>query len=302
MDNPVLALFSGARRPILSFEVNPPKGVELAAVWERLDRADIASRIDFLNVTDCALAKMRLAALPFAALLKQRYGLEPLVNVSCRDRNIIALQSDLLAAWALGVRSVVALTGDAVTVGDNPTAKGVFEVNSVGLLKLIAQLGNGLDLSGAALSGAPDFFSGVVVNPNVRNPAAEVKKLLRKKEAGAKYALSQPVYDAVSAGEFFTQAASVGIPILVGLLPLKTPRAVKSISNVPGIRIPQELLTRLDFPDDADVSEFFLSHCVELALALRDTVAGFHVVSGATPRLGLQLIQELAKLRGEGTL
>lgn len=293
-----------ARRtgPLLCYEVNPPKGVDLKPIWKRLDEVNASNIIDFFNVTDCALAKMRLAALPFAAALKQRYGVEPLVNISCRDRNIIALQSDLLAGWAGGVQSVVALTGDAVTVGDNPTAKGVFELNSVGLLKLIERLNSGSDLSGAALAGAPCFFPGVVVNPNVRNPSVEIKKLQRKVAAGARYALSQPVYDKASAAEFFEQSKVAQIPVFAGLLPLKTPRAAKAISAVPGIRIPETLLAQLVQPDDADASEFFISHCIELACSLSSVVAGFHVIGGATPKLGLQLIQELAKLRSEGRL
>src|SRR5689334_4471947 len=119
---------AGQGIPFLCLEVNPPRGTDLTAIFQRLDGN--IDGIDFLNVTDSALARMKCGALPFASLLKQRYGIEPLVNLACRDRNIIALQSDLLGGWILGVRSVVALTGDAVTVGDLPETKGVFEVNS----------------------------------------------------------------------------------------------------------------------------------------------------------------------------
>ena len=117
------------------FEVNPPKGTDLSKIFDRL--ANRVDGIDFFNITDNALARMKMAALPFASLIKERFRIEPLVNVTCRDRNSIALQSDLLAGYALGVRSVVALTGDAISVGDNVQAKAVFEMNSVGLFIFI---------------------------------------------------------------------------------------------------------------------------------------------------------------------
>jgi 5,10-methylenetetrahydrofolate reductase len=139
------ALKEKSGRPLLCLEVNPPRGVDVEAV---LSRFASLQGVDLVNITDSALAKMRCSALSFAALFKQRVGIEPLVNLSCRDRNVIGMQSELLGAWTMGVRSIVALTGDAVTVGDLPDAKGVFEVNSIGLLKIIAALNGGKDLSG----------------------------------------------------------------------------------------------------------------------------------------------------------
>ena len=176
-------LLSSGEKPLLSLEVNPPHGVEFESILQRLEGR--LEGVDLFNVTDSALARMRFAAIPFASLLKNRFGLEPLVNISCRDRNLIAIQGDLLAAWALGIRSVVALTGDAVSVGDSPERKGVFEVNSVGLLKVIAKLNSGYDLAEKPLSGGTAFVPGVVVNPNAKNAAAELRRLDKKREAGA---------------------------------------------------------------------------------------------------------------------
>jgi 5,10-methylenetetrahydrofolate reductase len=252
--------------------------------------------VDFLNVTDCALARMKLAALPFASILKQRFGCEPLVNVSCRDRNLIAIQADLLAAWATGIRSIVALTGDAVTVGDSPDRKGVFEVNSLGLLHAVATLNSGKDLAGNELKGAPQFFPGVVVNPNARNAGAEIRRLKKKKESGARYALSQPVFDVEAAVAFLREAEQAEVPIFLGLLPLKNGKAAQGIANIPGIRLSEAMVSMMNEAGDKDLSRFFLDHCLEVAEAAKPYVCGYHVVSGVTPLLAIELLEELKGL------
>lgn len=284
----------GSGKPLLCLEVNPPRGVDLDPIFKRLEGH--LEGINYFNVTDSALARMRLAPLPFAATLKQRFSIEPLVNISCRDRNLIAIQGDLLAGWMLGVRSVVALTGDAVTIGDSPERKGVFEVNSIGLLNVIAALNAGKDISGNEIKGSPAYVSGVVVNPNARNIAAEIKRLRRKKEAGAVYALSQPVFDEQAAVQFFSEAAQVNIPIFIGLLPLKSAEAIQSVNKIPGIRISERVLEMVKSVEPKKLGSFFIDHCVKLAVANRPYVCGFHIISGTTPLLALQLARELASL------
>ncbi len=280
---------------LLCLEVNPPRGVALEPVFSRLEGN--LDGIDFLNITDSALARMKLAPFPFAAILKQRFGIEPLVNLSCRDRNLIAMQGDLLAAWVCGVRSVVALTGDAVTIGDSPERKGVFEVNSIGLLNAIAVLNGGKDLAGNELKGAPDFTTGVVVNPNVKNINAELRRLERKRDAGARYALSQPVFDEVTAAAFLKAAAGIGVPIFLGLLPFKSGEAALSVTNVPGIKISEELKNLAERSAAEDLSDYSIELCLRIAAACREYVCGFHVISGATPKLALRLTKELIGLR-----
>jgi homocysteine S-methyltransferase len=239
---------------------------------------------------------MRLSPLPFASILKERFGIEPLVNISCRDRNLIALQGDLLAGWAAGIRSVIALTGDAVTIGDAPETKGVFEVNSVGLLGVIAKLNSGTDWVGNPLKGAPGYVAGVVVNPNARNPAAEVKRLLRKVEAGAKYALSQPVFDLEASRSFFTQAQAAQIPILMGLMAVRSKAAVSGLENIPGIKVPEVIKQRAaEASEEEDLSEFFIQHAIHLAKGNKGVVAGYHVISGTTPKLGMTLLGALVR-------
>jgi 5,10-methylenetetrahydrofolate reductase len=264
-------------------------------VQQVLDRYQGALQgIDFVNVTDSALAKMKMSGLVFGALFKQRHGVEPLVNLSCRDRNVIALQSDLLGAWSLGVRSVVALTGDAVTVGDLPDAKGVFEVNSIGLLNIIKGLNQGRDLSGVELKGKTNFVSGVVVNPNVRNPAAEIRRLSRKAEAGGVYALSQPVFDVEQAEAFFSAAQASGVDSFVGLLPCKTAKAFEGIAKIPGIKVPEALLQRCKDLPESEIASFSMDVACEIARRVRPYVRGFHVISGGSPLLAVELCKRLS--------
>ena len=280
-------------KPLLCLEVNPPKGTDIEGILARY-RGKLEG-VDFLNITDSALAKMRMSPFAFAAILKQHLGTEPLVNLSCRDRNIIAMQGELLGAWAAGLRSIIALTGDAVSVGELPDVKGVFEMNSIGLLHLIALLNSGKDMAGNNLKGAPAFIPGVVVNPNARNPQAELRRLLKKKEAGAKYALSQPVFDVESSEGFLRQAGETGVPVFLGLMAVRSVAAARHLLSIPGIKLSEGMLKALDGAPEQDISLFSIEDCLRIARAHRGLVSGYHVITGASPALALQLCRELVR-------
>ena len=286
----------GKERPLLCLEVNPVKGVDLSKVLGRLEGN--LSGIDFFNVTDSALARMRMSALPFASVLKAKFGVEPLVNISCRDRNLIALQADLLAGWVTGVRSVVALTGDAMSIGDSPDCKGVFEVNSIGLLDVISKLNSGKDLAENDLHGAPDYCAGVVVNPNAKNVKAEVRKLERKIAAGAKYALSQPVFSKAVCDEFFLEAEILNFPIFLGLMPIVNAKAALGTAKVPGIKMAPDIVEMSQANPEMDLREHSIKLSLEIAQSNVDRVCGFHIISGTHPLLGIKLARRLAKYIG----
>lgn len=292
----VLNYLSGAThppKPLVCLEVNPPRGVDPTAILARLEGQ--LTGIDCLNVTDSALARMKAAPLPLAALLKQRLGMEALVNISCRDRNLLALQSDLLAGWMQGIRSIVALTGDAVTVGDSPERKGVFEVNSIGLLNTIKTLNSGTDLAGNSLTGAPGYVCGVVTNPNAKNISAEVRRLAKKGDAGASYALTQPVFDLVQAQQFLDAAKSTGVKILLGVMPFKSLEAATALSEIPGIRMPESVLEQVRALPADKISDFSLHLSEQIAQAVAGSVLGIHVIGGASAKLGLELAQHLGR-------
>lgn len=293
----LLATFKQGDPLHFCLEVNPPRGVDYSGVVKRLQGK--LEGVSFLNVTDSALARMKAAAFPFASVLKRELGIEPLVNLSCRDRNVIALQGDLLGGAMIGIRSVVALTGDALSVGDMPDAKGVFEVNSVGLLSIIRSLNEGVDLAGNAIKGIPGLIPGVVVNPNARNMSAELRRLEKKRAAGARYALTQPVFDPAAARAFLEQAHQViDMPIMLGVMPIRTGSAGLAMAAVPGIRLPGELIEECRRVGEEDLSEFSLALAAEICEGVRDLVAGFHVVSGPTPTLGLRLVRLLVERFG----
>jgi 5,10-methylenetetrahydrofolate reductase len=212
---------------------------------------------------------------------------------------VIALQAEVLGAWVLGIRSLVALTGDKVSLGDLPQAKAVFEVNSIGLLDLIQRLNGGSDLAGGDIKGSLAMVPGVVVNPNAKNIPAEIKRLRAKKEAGGMYALSQPVFDKEAAKEFFSEAAAVGIPILMGLMPLKSKKSAEGICSIPGIKVSETFLSTLEKLEDEGtaIADYSIAHAVEIAEELKDIVNGFHVISGATPVLSLRLASALRAVK-----
>ena len=293
-------LTSSQERPLLCLEVNPPKGANLSPIINRLSGK--IDGLDLFNVTDCALAKIRASSLPVASLLKREFNIEPLVNLSCRDRNALALQADLLSGWMLGVRSVIALTGDAMTIGDLPENKAVFEMNSIGLLGLINKLNKGSDIIDKPLNGNTDFTCGVVLNPNARNAGAEIKRLRKKIAAGAQYALTQPVFDIETATSFFadpffSDTTEKQIPILLGLLPFKSHDSVRHIAEIPGIRIAEGVLAEVNALPQSALADWSVKRSMEIATSLRERVRGFHVISGSTPNLALELLTGLQAWR-----
>jgi homocysteine S-methyltransferase len=179
-------------------------------------------------------------------------------------------------------------------VGDLPDAKGVFEVNSLGLLSILATLNSGKDLAGLDLKGKTGYVPGVVVNPNARNRDAEIRRLIRKREAGGTYSLSQPVFDIEQAVAFFEAAAGAGIANMVGLMPFKSAKAFEAVAKIPGIKVPEGLLERVKAAPEEDVAKISIDVACQIAERVRPYVRGFHVVSGGSPMLALELSQRLS--------
>src|SRR5947207_4470540 len=177
---------------VITTEMEPPKGTDLSQFLSTA--ALLKDKVHAVNVTDNQRAIMRLSSVGGSALLI-RQGLEPILQVTCRDRNRLALQSDLLTAWVLGVRNVLAMTGDPVEAGDHPMAKPVFDVSSAALLQMIGQLNSGNDAAGHPLEGKTDFFCGATVNPCVEPLEPELKRFEEKVAAGARFFQTQAIYD-----------------------------------------------------------------------------------------------------------
>ena len=235
---------------VVTSELNPPKGTDLSALFEKADA--LKHKIDGFNLTDSHSARMSVAPIAVAHLLLDR-GVEPIMQMTARDRNRIALQSDMLAASLLGIGNLVFMGGDPPTVGDHPEAKPVFDLVSVPALKAARSLMNGADMMGNALKGeAPSFCLGAVVNPGAPKLEEEIERMAGKIEAGAMFLQSQAVYDAASYEKFASLAAEYDVKILAGIIPIKSVKMAHYLNdNVPGIHVPENIIKEIADASDA---------------------------------------------------
>ncbi|HIK28012.1 MAG: methylenetetrahydrofolate reductase [Oscillatoriaceae bacterium SKW80] len=235
---------------LITAEVSPPKGGNPS---EMIKMAKLLKdRVHAVNVTDGSRAVMRMSPLAASAILLQQ-GIEPICQFACRDRNRIAMQADLLGAHALGIRNILALTGDPVKAGDHKDAKGVFDLEAVRLIKLIDKLNHGLDFNDAPLTdGATDLFVGAAVDPQSHSWSGLQRRFERKIEAGAQFFQSQLVCDFERLEKFMQQIASgCGKPILAGIFLIKSAKnAIFLNKNVPGVEISQKIIDRLEKASD----------------------------------------------------
>jgi methylenetetrahydrofolate reductase (NADPH) len=231
---------------LLTAEVMPPKGGNPAHMLEMANL--LKGRVHGVNITDGSRAVMRMSSLAAAVLLKHQ-GIEPICQMACRDRNRIALQSDLLGAQALGIQNILALTGDPVKAGDCPDAKAVFELESVRLLKLIDKLNQGQDANDKPLpDGATELFVGAAVDPQCGSWSGLKSRFERKVAAGAQFFQSQLICDFDRLDKFMSQVANpCNKPVLAGIFLLKSAKNARFINrNVPGVDISQEIIDRLE--------------------------------------------------------
>jgi len=228
---------------VVTSEIGPPKGVNMDKHLEEAE--SLKERVTAFNVTDLQSAVMRFGSLATCRLLLDR-GLEPVLQMTCRDRNRLALQSDLLSGYGLGVENVLCLTGDHQKLGDHPEAKGVFDLDSVQLLQAAKMLERGKDMVGNDLDGKPEFFLGAVVTPEADPLEMQIIKMRKKVEAGAQFFQTQAVYDADKFKEFVKQVSDLNVPILAGLVILKSVGMARFMNaNVAGVNVPEELIEEL---------------------------------------------------------
>ena len=238
---------------VLTSEVGPVKGcVRDLGDGQRsqfLEEADLLrNHVHAINVTDNQSAVMRLGSLAASVKLKEQ-GIEPIYQMTCRDRNRIALQSELLNACSLGIDNVLILTGDHTTLGDHRSAKPVFDLDSVQLLQISSQMKNGRDMTGHPLTQAPDFALGAVVNPNFEPLDLQLIKMAKKVDAGAQFFQTQTVYDPVLFERFIRRTEGLGVPIQLGIVLIKSSKMAQFMNeNVAGITVPDGWVKRLQKP------------------------------------------------------
>ncbi|MBF0540155.1 MAG: methylenetetrahydrofolate reductase [Nitrospirae bacterium] len=228
---------------VVTAEVGPPKGTNIKDVLHHIEL--LKGKVDALNVTDNQSAVMRICSLAGSKLIVDA-GAEPILQMTCRDRNRIGLQSDLLGAAILGIKNVLCMTGDHVSAGDHKNAKPVYDVESVQLLQIVDSLNKGRDMSGNELQGATDFFQGAVVTPEANPLEPQLMKFEKKVKAGANFFQTQAIYDMAKFKEFMKFARKYPVKILAGFVVLKSAGMANFLNNfVPGIKVPQELIDEL---------------------------------------------------------
>jgi len=228
---------------VVTSEIGPPKGVELGKCLA--DAEALRAKVAAINVTDLQSAVMRIGSLAVCAKLVEM-GLEPIFQLTCRDRNRLALQSDLLSAWTMGIRNVLCLTGDHPALGDHVEAKAVYDLDSVQLLKTANTLNEGKDLAGHELEGKPDFYVGAVVTPGADPLDPQVIKMKKKIAAGAQFFQTQAIYDTDKFQEFADQVQGFNVPIIAGIVVLKSAGMAKFMNeNVAGITVPNSLIQEM---------------------------------------------------------
>jgi len=221
---------------VITAEVDPPRGADPTPTLEQA--LVLRGYVDAVNVSDAPMANLRMNSFMLAHLIQSRTGVEVIPHLTARDRNAIALQADLLGAWALGVSNVLVLGGDPPERGDHPWAKPVYEFGAVELARAVSNLNNGRNLAGGELEGHTSYSIGVAVNPGAADLEAEIAKFIAKVEAGATFAQTQPVFEAETAVRFLEALGGASpIPILWGVLPLRSARMARNVARwtaVPG--------------------------------------------------------------------
>jgi methionine synthase / methylenetetrahydrofolate reductase(NADPH) len=279
------------KQPVTLVELVSPRGVSPLQQIQKA-RKLFHFGIDAINIPDGPRASARMSALALAAILHREVGIETVLHFACRDRNVIGMQSDLLGAWALGLKNILAITGDPPKLGSYPDATAVFDVDAIGLTNLVNRLNHGLDLAGNPIGDPTAFSIGVGVNPGAINLDEELRRLDWKIEAGAEYMITQPVFDPGILERFMRRISHVRIPLICGIWPLVSYRNAEFMNNeVPGASVPAEILERMR---RAGTKEEAFAEGIAIA---RET---YHRVRGEVA--GVQLAAPLGRIEGVFTM
>ncbi len=280
-DAPTLFAQKLGKEFVVSVEIDPPKGLnprKSLAGAELLKRAGV----DFINIADSPMARVRMSALTLCYLIQDEVGVETILHFTTRDRNLMGLQSDLIGAHALGVRNIIALTGDPPSLGDYPNATPVYDVDSIGLVRVIKSFNQGVDAAGASIGQMASFTVAVAADPTRPDLEEEARRLNRKLEAGADLVMTQPVFDVSVWTNFLEiyrgQFGDIEVPILLGVLPLQSHRHAEFLHNeVPGIVLTPEARERMR-RSGSDGRREGVKLAQELVLAARDDVHGIYIM------------------------
>ncbi len=294
--SPLANKLATRKKFVISVEISPPRGVDISRVIKAVKLLK-ENNIDAINIPDGPRASARLSPMALAHYIEKNIGMETILHYTCRDRNILGMQADLLGMEILGLRNILIVTGDPPKLGDYPDATAVFDVDSIGLVKIASNLNKGLDLAGNPINSQTKLHIGVGVNPAAIDPKKEYFRFIKKVEAGAEYVLTQPIFEPELLYEFLTKILPKGFPVLVGILPLISYRNAEFLHNeVPGMRIPSEIRNRLkNLP-----SELARKEGIKIAREMVNQIKKFPNVSGfyimpplGKVKLALKVIEDI---------
>ncbi len=260
---------------VVTSEVGPPKGIDTSSILRNVEL--LRGRVDAVNVTDLQSSVMRLGSLAASVVLKQ-HGFEPVLQVTCRDRNRLALQSDLLSAAAMGIENVLILTGDHPSLGDHPEAKPVYDLDSVQLLRVARTLMAGSDMKGHPLEGAPPrYYLGGVVNPSADPLEPELIKMEKKIEAGAQFFQTQAVFEIGAFEEFLKKSAHLKTVLMAGIVLLKSAGMARYMNkHIPGIVVPEGIIQEMD--QSSDKAQQSVEIAARVIRQVKPLCRGIHVM------------------------
>ena len=269
-----------AREFVVTVELDPPRGHNIEKLVQGAKLLKERG-VEIVDINDGSLGRVRMSVLPTAMLVRDATGLDINMHFTCRDRNLMGIQADLLGAHAMDIRNILAMTGDPPRTGDYVNATAVFDVDAIGLIRILAGMNRGLDATGTSIGESTSFCVGVALNPAAEEPAREIERFLAKVEAGARWAQTQPVYELEVLDRFFARSRSP-IPLLVGIMPLHSSRHAEFLHNeVPGITVPDGVRARMK-----EAGERGLRAGVEMAQSLLREVRAHHDGAYLMPSFG----------------
>jgi methionine synthase I (cobalamin-dependent)/5,10-methylenetetrahydrofolate reductase len=267
------------RRFVVSVELDPPRGADAGQIIERAQYCK-ENEVDAINVADGPRASARMSAQALCVLLQEKVGIDTILHYTCRDRNLLGIQSDLLGAHALGLRNVLAITGDPPKLGDYPDATAVYDVDSIGLIRIMDNLNHGADLAGNLMGPSLAIHVGCGADPSKPDMEKEVRRLEEKVKGGAEYIMTQPVYDPRSLERFLSLMKHIDVPLLVGILPLYSHKNAEFLHNeVPGMSIPDDIRERMRVAGSGERAQLEgVRIAQEATLAARELAQGVYIM------------------------
>ncbi len=266
---------------VTTIEFNPPKGTDASKVMTLAKT--MVGMVDGVNVTDNTAAVLRAGSISLCRLLYE-IGHDPVMQITCRDRNRLAIQSDLLSAHLLGIRNLLCLTGDYPTVGDHKDAKPVYDIDSIQMMQIIDGMNKGHDMNGKTLRGETELYIGAAMSPDMEPSGLAKTKFETKVNAGAKFFQTQAIFNVARFKEFMTFARQFNVNVIAGIILLRSAKMARFLNdNIPGLTVPQDMIDELDAAPEDKACDVGIDIAVRTITALRDSCDGVHLMTITAP-------------------